>query len=275
MQRSVLLAFTLLLAAAPSHAQEKEILKTTGWGSMTGKVTFDGDLPAEVSLVPEIIKLKDATDKACCNAAPKNQKVKPNWTIDPNTKGIANVVVWIKPPPKTVFPIHDKDKVRKETVVVDQPFCMFLPHVVAIYPEYHDGTKPVATGQKFLMKNSAIVNHNVRGTTQPKYNDSFNHNMPSKTEREYEFKPQPLPIRLQCDFHTFMEAYVFVFDHPYFAITKADGTFTIPRVPAGAEVTIMAYHEEVALNALAIEGKQIILKEGKNEYNFSIKAPAK
>ena len=42
-----------------------------------------------------------------------------------------------------------------------------------------------------------------------------------------------------------------------------------------AEVTIMAWHEEVVLNAIDVKGKKITLKEGKNEYSFSIKAPAK
>lgn len=271
MQRFLLLALIFGIGT-PCFAQERAIFKATGWGSLSGVVTFDGDIPKEVSLVPEILKLNDAVDRACCNAAPKNQKIKPNWIIDPKTKGIANVVVWIKPPPKMAFPIHDEDKVRKDTVIVDQPFCMFLPHVTAHYPLYHDGAKEVATGQKFFMKNSAIVAHNVRGTTQPKYNDGFNDNMPSKTEREYKFKPQPLPIRVQCDFHKFMEAYVFVFDHPYFAITKEDGSFTIPRVPAGAELTLMAWHEEPVLDALDRMGKAMTFKAGKNEFSFSIKA---
>src|SRR5438105_3147825 len=112
MYRSLMLALTFLVAAVPCRAQEKAVMKSTGWGSLSGTVTFDGDIPKEVSLVPEINKLKDPVDKACCSAAPKNQKITPNWTIYPKTKGIANVMVWIKPVPGTVFPIHDEDKVR-------------------------------------------------------------------------------------------------------------------------------------------------------------------
>jgi hypothetical protein len=271
MRRFFSLALVFSLSVVPCQAQQKEIVKAAGWGSLTGKVTFDGDLPPVVSFIPEINKLMNNEDKACCNAAPANQKVKPTWTIDPKTKGVANVAVWIKPPPGMVFPIHKDDQVRKDTVVVDQPFCAFVPHAVALFPEYHDGTKMVATGQKFIVKNSAIVAHNVRGTTQIKYNEPFNINMPSKTEKEFSFKPQPLPITLQCDFHKWMDAYVFVFDHPYYAITKADGTFTIPRVPAGAQVTIMAWHEADGW-ALTNQGKAMMLKEGKNELDFTIKA---
>ena len=69
-----------------------------------------------------------------------------------------------------------------------------------------------------------------------------------------------------------MSAYVAVFDHPYFALTGPDGSFEIPRVPAGAEVTLMAWHEVVVLNALGVQGKQITLKAGDNEFNFKLKA---
>jgi hypothetical protein len=271
MPRSLLLALVFAVCVLPCRGQEKEVLQTTGWGSLSGKVTFDGDLPEVVSLVPEIQKLDNPVDKACCMAAPAKQRVKPNWTIDAKTKGIANVAVWIKPPAGKVFPIHDMDKKRKDTVVLDQPFCSFVPHMVALYPDYHNGKELVPTGQKFIIKNSSIVSHNVRSTVNLKFNEAFNVNQPAKSEREFALKPQPLPITLQCDFHKFMTGYVCVFDHPYFAITKADGSFTMPRVPAGAEVTIMAWHEEVYLNALAVGGKQITLKEGKNEYDFSIK----
>jgi hypothetical protein len=75
---------------------------------------------------------------------------------------------------------------------------------------------------------------------------------------------------IDCAFHGWMGAYVY--DHPYVALTQADGTFSMPRVPAGAEVTIMAWHEVAVLNALAIKGKAITLKAGENKFDFTIKA---
>ena len=273
MQRCVLLALAVAVGGVPAWGQEKAIMKHDGWGSLSGRVTYDGDPPAPVSLLPEINDLKNPEDKACCKAGPAHQKVKQNWVVDPKSKGVANVFVWIKPPnDKVVLPIHKDDQERKDTVVMDQPFCAFVPHVVALYPQYHDGKKLVSTGQKFLVKNSSIVAHNVRGTTTEKFgNKPFNYNMPSKDEREYTFKPQPNPITLQCDLHKFMSGYVMILDHPYFAITKADGTFTIPRVPAGAEVKLMAWHEEPGTRALDINGKVITLKKGENTFDFKFK----
>jgi hypothetical protein len=271
MRQHLLLFLTVAVLNAPALGQEKTILKHDGWGSLSGRVTFEGDLPEPVSLLGEINDLKNAEDKACCKAAPAAQKVKQNWVIDKN-RGVANVFVWIKPPSdKVVFPIHKDDKERKDTIVMDQPFCAFEPRVVALFPEYHDGSKIVKTGQKFMIKNSSIVPHNVRGTPSMKYgNDLFNHNIPSKSDREYSFKPQPNPFPLVCDLHKFMAGYVAVFNHPYFAVTKADGTFEIPRVPAGVEVTLMAWHEVTVLNALDVKGKNMTFKEGKNTFDFKI-----
>ena len=110
-------------------------------------------------------------------------------------------------------------------------------------------------------------------------NPGFNKTVIAKGELDVTFVPQPLPISINCDLHTWMSAKLFVFDHPYYAKTKEDGTFEIPYIPAGAEVTLMAWHEA---NGYAVKytegdktvyGKKMTLKEGKNEFNFTIEAP--
>jgi hypothetical protein len=49
-------------------------------------------------------------------------------------------------------------------------------------------------------------------------------------------------MRLQCDVHNNMNAYWAAFDHPYFAVTDADGKFEIRGIPAG-KYTLVAWHE--------------------------------
>ena len=49
-------------------------------------------------------------------------------------------------------------------------------------------------------------------------------------------------MRLQCDVHNNMNAYWSGFDHPYFAVTDADGKFVISGVPAG-KYSLVAWHE--------------------------------
>ena len=80
MRQFTLLTVAFCLSVLPLHAQDKTILKTAGWGSLSGTVTFEGELPKPESLVPEINKLMNPDDKKCCNAAPANQKIRPNWT---------------------------------------------------------------------------------------------------------------------------------------------------------------------------------------------------
>jgi hypothetical protein len=46
-------------------------------------------------------------------------------------------------------------------------------------------------------------------------------------------KAQRLPVILTCTMHGWMEGWLRVFDHPYYAITDADGRFEIPLAPAG------------------------------------------
>jgi len=273
--------FAVALLATASQAQDLSLLKTDGWGSLSGKVTLDGTAPKNTDLAD---KMKIHSDKQCCldpKALP-NDKVDLVWIVDEKTKAVANVCVWIKAPAKTFFPTHASFKAQKDTITIDQPFCAFRPRVSAFNPyRYDEAGKQIESGQTLIIKNSAPVTHNVRAVGHPKYNEGFNRNLPGKTELNaskdlpdnQKLQPQPLPVSIQCDVHTWMSAKLFVFDHPYYAITKEDGTYEIPFVPAGAEISIMAYHEGVGW-LLTKDGEKKTLKAGKNTYDFSFKAPA-
>ncbi|MSQ93919.1 MAG: hypothetical protein EXR98_05105 [Gemmataceae bacterium] len=193
MRRCLLLLLVLALGVSPAVAQPKKLLDTKGWGKLTGRVTFDGDLPAVVDLVPDMAK---HPNKTTCLAAPAEQKVKQDWVIDKKTRGVANVFVWIKPPQGTYFPILDADKTRKDTVTIDHPFCTFVPHAAAAFPHYFDGAKYVRTGQKFVLKNSAPLVHCVLGNTNPLRNESFNLVIKPGAHSERALNAQPLPITL-------------------------------------------------------------------------------
>jgi len=51
-------------------------------------------------------------------------------------------------------------------------------------------------------------------------------------------------VKVYCQIHSHMSASILVLDHPYFAIPAADGTYTIPNVPAGS-YTLVGWHERV------------------------------
>jgi hypothetical protein len=272
-----LLGLFLNTNSGRGQEEKKVLLPTTGWGSLTGKVTLgkDSKFPAVLDLVPAM----KAKDPACClaAAAKPGEKVDQTWIVDAKTRAIANVVVWIKAPMGNYFPIADQFKKRKDAVVIDQPHCAFLPRVSAINPSYYDGAKDVPTGQPVVIKNSAVCPHNIRALGHPDRNPGFNKTLPPKTELEVTdtFKPQLLPISMMCDIHPWMAAKLFVFDHPYYAITKEDGSFEIPVLPAGAEVTIMGWHEGKGWTLPGGKmGQKMMIKAGKNTFDFSFDPPS-
>lgn len=252
----------LIVAPEPIPPPKAKKLETT----LAGRFTYVGPpLKLQPLQFPRLEKPVDNLVKM----AEKRGVLDARMMIDPGTRGVANVVVFLKPPKNGAFAIVDADKIRKGSIVLDAPHCVLEPRILAIYPEWFDGKGRGKTGQKFLMKNSSPIAQNRRATGRPLVNEGFNMTMRPNTEREVTLNPQLGPVLIQDDIHTWMRAFVFVFDHPNFAITKSDGTFTIPRVPAGMEVQIMAWHEEVGW-LFGKDGKTMTLKEGKNTLEFEM-----
>jgi uncharacterized protein (DUF2141 family) len=73
---------------------------------------------------------------------------------------------------------------------------------------------------------------------------------------------------IKCDFHPWMEAYLFVMDHPYFAVTDEMGQFKIVGLPAG-EYTLAAWHEELGEQ----EKKITVDATGSLDVSFSFTRP--
>lgn len=186
------------------------------WGTIKGKVTWQGKDPDQ-----EPIKAIPA-----CNAAPP---VPEDYIINPKNKGLKNVFVWIRPDgaeKDAAFPkekIHpDLVKPAKTEVDIDQPCCTFIPHVLA-----------AREGQQFIIKNSATFAHNAKFDS--KKNGSINPLLPAGASHKLE-KPlvfESGEITLQCNIHGWMKAHIRIFDHPYYAVTDADGNFEIKNAPLG------------------------------------------
>jgi len=118
----------------------------------------------------------------------------------------------------------------KEALQIDQVKMTFVPHVTAIV---------VGTVVKFL--NSDSVLHNVY--TPSKAGDRFNlGSWPKGQTKSYTFD-KPGEVRLLCNVHPEMEAWIIVLANSYFAKTGADGSYTIANVPAG-KYTLKVWHEK-------------------------------
>ena len=136
-----------------------------------------------------------------------------------------DAVVWIDAIPGKTFPAP------KEHAKMDQSNLVFVPHVL-----------PVLVGTTVDFLNSDAVLHNV--FTPDACAEKFNlGTWPKGQVKSYEFKKECVAALL-CKVHPEMEAFVVAVPTPYFAVTKADGTYTIPDVPDGT-YTVKVWHPKL------------------------------
>jgi plastocyanin len=102
--------------------------------------------------------------------------------------------------------------------------------------------EPVMVGQGVTFENSDGILHNVRAS--PANNRPINISQPTNmTSPQQNFSAEEVMIPVQCDVHGWMQMYIGVVDHPYFAVSGEDGTFTIANLPAGT-YTVETWHEK-------------------------------
>jgi len=219
--------------------------KTTGnEGTITGKVLFDG------TSAPEPKAIDMAADGAC---AAKNPNAVAEDVVVKNG-AVEYVFVYLKDG-QTTEGSKKIDSFKWDAPAearLDQNGCHYVPHVIA-----------VQVGQKLNVTNSDPTTHNVN--VQPKNNDAFNtaqgQNAPPITAT---FKRAEVLIPVKCNQHPWMKAWIGVLKHPFFAVTKEDGTFEIKNVPPGT-YTLEAWHEKFGTKTaqIKVDNKGTVTQEFK------------
>jgi len=133
------------------------------------------------------------------------------------------------------------------TVVIDQKDFQFTPETTAI-----------RVGDQVRFLNSDNHPHNVK-SSHPDF--SFNVTMPVGSEHTETFTTASgisQPYRIDCVFHSAMQSWIFVFDHPWFQVTTANGSFFLKNVPPG-EYRLDAVHP--AGNLLDSQTIQVVAGE--------------
>lgn len=215
------------------------------WGTIKGKVIADGNLEPLPALVVKGDKAAKDSEVCAAEAVPNESKV-----IDKDTKGVANVVIWVATKPAKIHPKLEKP--AKAVVDFDQKGCRFKPHILL-----------VRNDQKVNVLSDDDVAHNTH--TWPRANKPDNFIVAPKDRKGVEVKnvnqKEKTPTKVTCDIHSFMEAYWVVLDHPYAAVTNEKGEFEIADLPVG-EHEIKVWQEKIGW---VVKSQMVKVKEGANE----------
>jgi plastocyanin len=188
-------------------------------GTIAGKATFTGTPP------PRKI-INTSTDPGCrLHKPPRTEDV-----VVSKDGGLRNAVIYVK----AGAPGGTSQPAPSEPVIIDQSGCRYEPHVAV-----------VRVGQPLKVTNSDATLHNVHG--MPFENKPFNVVQINKgAANVFTLDAQEAPgFVLKCDVHSWMRSYVWVLDHPYFAVTGDDGSFSLPPLPPGT-YTVGAWQEACA-----------------------------
>lgn len=218
---------------APGAAPEAAPAATTpvslpGESTITGSVKYEGTAPT-----PRVVRMD--SDPLCMPEGPSTSEV---LVVGPGN-GLQNAFVYVKDG------LGDRTFPAPATpVVLDQRGCKYMPHVFG-----------AQVGQTVTIVNSDPTLHNVHAV--PKANAEFNFGQAvkgMKTNRVFD-KPEVM-VPFRCDVHGWMAAYGGVLSHPYFAVSKADGSFEIKGLPAGT-YTVEVWHERLgtATQTVTVDGK--------------------
>ena len=245
-------------------------LASTGWGTLTGTVTYEGTPPKEKK-----INMADNKNAAACHeGAKESEVVEQTWLVNPKNKGVANVAVWLKPPEGKYFKIHESYLNKKKNFVeLRQPHCAFVPHVLVYWASYYDkdtkDQKP--SGQAIKVINDAAFSHNTKWSVNEDYNQAGSATLDKGKEAEIKFAAQDTPISMICNIHPWMNAKCWSLDTPYAARTDEDGKFKIENVPTGAELQIVAWHEGPGFFWEGGKAGKTMKLEDKNDLKITLK----
>jgi plastocyanin len=184
-------------------------------GTIRGRVTITGPVP---KLAPRPVD----TDEPHCGKADK-----PNLSLvlssGGGVAGVANAVVWLDG-------VAKGKPFSKTTSLLDQKGCLYEPYLQVL-----------RKGAKLTIRNSDPVNHNVRaydaGNTS-----IFNVATPQEGMTVETEVPARGAVKVKCDVHSWMFAWLWVAETPYAEVTAADGSFEMSHVPPGV-YQLSVWHE--------------------------------
>jgi plastocyanin len=224
--------------AEPAAAPSAPAVDPAKAGKIAGKVTLEGAAPAQ-----EAIQMAADPNCAKMHSTPVNTE----FVVAGEGGGLANSFVYVKSGLQGSFPAPT------EPVLLDQKGCLYVPHVIGIQ-----------VGQTLVVQNSDETLHNIHA--MPKNNKEFNIGQPVKgLKTEKKFDTAEVMVPFKCDVHKWMNSYAGVVDHPFFAVTAPDGSFTIGGVPPGSYV-VEVWHEKLGTKEMNVTVAETATAEASFSY---------
>lgn len=156
-------------------------------------------------------------------------------------------IVYLDAAPRAAFEPSDTSR-----AVLNQRNEAFVPHVLAI-----------TTGTVVDFPNSDRIYHNVFSLSKTARFDLGRYAAGKSKSVRFD---RPGIVRVFCDIHSHMNAFILVFNHRYFAVTDTDGRYRIDGVPAGT-YNVVAWNE-----GTASDPKPVTVSEGgASELDFSLR----
>jgi plastocyanin len=195
--------------------------------TVNGAIVFEGKVPG--------LKPLSVEAEPVCHKQHGGKPVPNEALVLGSGSTMGNIMVFIS----KGLPAGKTWPAPKTPVTLDQHGCVYVPHVMGIM-----------VGQSYRILNSDGILHNIH--TLPKINPMFNRGQPATVKEMTTSFPKPENMfQVKCDVHPWMTAYIGVFTHPFFAVTKPDGKFSIPDLPAGS-YEITAWHERLGTQTASI-----------------------
>ena len=204
---------------APAAAPATDPASIADPATISGTINFGGDAPAT-----QVLQM--AADPFCVTAQSGQEVLAQRLSVNDNGT-LRNVFVYVKEGLEgQTFTTTDG------AIELSQTGCMYTPHVIG-----------VQVGQTLTIVNNDNTLHNVNA--RPTINQGFNYAQPVQgMTTDQAFDQAEIMIPLKCDVHPWMQAYIGVVAHPYFAVTGEDGGFSISQLPAG-DYVVAAWHESL------------------------------
>ena len=198
----------LVLCVLPAGIGGQDAAPTASLaGSLAGLVRFTGDVPPPQKII--------TSDGAVLMHS--------DLVVDSKSKGLRHVAVYLQDVPAQALAKNAKP------VVMDQRDMIFIPRVIV-----------AQEGQTVRFDNNDLCNHAVQSVST-KTENLFNAVTPMGQPFDFKFKAQKSPVQIGCPIHQWMRGWVYVFPHPFAAVSDAQGQFKIDGVAAGKHTVVFAH----------------------------------